>query len=104
MRLGELERVHLGHDDVGDEQVDLRAGIPCERDRLARRRRLEHAVARALERELDDVAHDVLVIDNEHCSAHAWMIARYAAGRHPRNGLRDRTLVLSYRFPTGGSS
>src|SRR5258706_243375 len=65
----ELERIHLRHHDVGDEQVD-RAFAADEIDGCVRRRRVEHRVTGALEGQPDDVANDILIIDDENGSGH----------------------------------
>src|SRR6476620_1263140 len=101
--VGELEGVHLRHHDVRDEQVDrdfATHGV----DRGIGRRRIEHRVPGALQRQPDDVATGVLIINDENGSGHGSMFAKGHRVRDPRNGLLRPVGAGSYRFPTDGSS
>ncbi len=64
--LGDLLAQHVGHDHVGDEQVDRPVVVARERDRLVPVCRAQDAVAMALQDPARHLADAVLVLDQEH--------------------------------------
>jgi hypothetical protein len=58
---GQVPAVHLGHDHVGHEQVDLAGMLPRQTDRLTRRGGSHHRVSLAFEHRLGDIQDHGLV-------------------------------------------
>ena len=63
--LGDFLAEHLGHDDVGDEQVDLAVVAGGEGEGLGTVRGGDHVVAVAGEDPFGDLAERLLVLDDE---------------------------------------
>jgi PPOX class probable F420-dependent enzyme len=64
--LGEHAAAHLGHDHVGEQEIDLALVIGGEGERLGGPARLEHVVAEPAQEVRGEHAHLLLVLDQEH--------------------------------------
>src|ERR687892_1742453 len=64
--LHQLEAAHLRHDHVGDDEVDGAVVVSCDRERLATGPGGQDGVAPAAQVPTDQVAHDLLVLDDQH--------------------------------------
>src|SRR5690606_37852719 len=61
--------VHLGHDYVADDEIDLPADLLALLEPLRARRRLDHVVALTLQRADREAAHGLLILDEQHAPA-----------------------------------
>ena len=86
--LRERRTVHVGHDDIGEQQIDLVVVLIEDLARAARRRRLENAVALTPQHRADDDPDAVLVFDEQD---------RFAALVHDGGHWRRRRRARSPR-------
>ncbi len=88
-----VEAAHLGHSEIGEHGIELLTCHPPER--LRRRGQCDDLVSLAFERELQELTHTFIIVDDEDCSSHVHVSRRYGRIKmRLRSTVRYRKVVF----------